>query len=273
MNIKRYMIKDTNESVLKKLDPEESGDFKSKEEAEVKMAKLKERLAELQDILFAQKKHSLLVILQGMDSSGKDGTVKHIFSGINPQGFMVTSFKKPSLEEEAHDFLWRVHMKTPPKGYIAAFNRSHYEDVLVPRVHGNLKKEEMKRRFRYIREFEAMLAEEGTTIIKLFLHISKDKQLEKIQERLQDPAKHWKFDASDLQEREYWDDYQEAYEDAFKETSNDSAPWYWIPANHRWYRNYLALAIVVKTLESLDLSYPKLDTPTPDISELISPRH
>ncbi|WP_267919162.1 polyphosphate kinase 2 family protein [Paenibacillus sonchi] len=140
MNIKRYMIKDTNESVLKKLDPDESGDFKSKEEAEAKTAKLKERLAELQDVLFAQKKHSLLVILQGMDSSGKDGTVKHIFSGINPQGFMVTSFKKPSLEEEAHDFLWRVHMKTPPKGYIAAFNRSHYEDVLVPRVHGDLKK-------------------------------------------------------------------------------------------------------------------------------------
>ncbi|WP_379163781.1 PPK2 family polyphosphate kinase [Paenibacillus sp. sgz5001063] len=273
MNIKRYMIKDTKESVLKHLDPDESGDFKSKEEAEAKMAKLKERLAELQDILFAQKKHSLLVILQGMDSSGKDGTVKHIFSGINPQGFMVTSFKKPSLEEEAHDFLWRVHMKTPPKGYIAAFNRSHYEDVLVPRVHGNLKKEEMKRRFRYIREFEAMLAEEGTTIIKLFLHISKDKQLEKIQERLQDPTKHWKFDASDLQEREYWDDYQEAYEDAFRETSSDATPWYWIPANHRWYRNYLALAIVVKTLESLDLSYPKLDDPTPDISELISPRH
>ncbi|MNI16199.1 Polyphosphate kinase 2 [compost metagenome] len=273
MNIKRYMIKDTNESVLKKLDPDESGDFKSKEEAEAKMAKLKERLAELQDILFAQKKHSLLVILQGMDSSGKDGTVKHIFSGINPQGFMVTSFKKPSLEEEAHDFLLRVHMKTPPKGYIAAFNRSHYEDVLVPRVHGNLKKEERKRRFRYIREFEAMLAEEGTTIIKLFLHISKDKQLEKIQERLQDPAKHWKFDASDLQERQYWDDYQAAYDDVFKETSIDTAPWYWIPANHRWYRNYLALAIVVKTLEGLDLSYPKLDTPTPDISKLISPRH
>ncbi|CQR58429.1 PPK2 family polyphosphate kinase [Paenibacillus riograndensis] len=273
MNIKRYMIKDTNESVLKKLDPDESGDFKSKEEAEAKTAKLKERLAELQDILFAQKKHSLLVILQGMDSSGKDGTVKHIFSGINPQGFMVTSFKKPSLEEEAHDFLWRVHMKTPPKGYIAAFNRSHYEDVLVPRVHGTLKKEERKRRFRYIREFEAMLAEEGTTIIKLFLHISKDKQLEKIQERLQDPAKHWKFDASDLQERQYWDDYQAAYDDVFKETSTDTAPWYWIPANHRWYRNYLALAIVVKTLEGLDLSYPKLDTPTPDISQLISPRH
>ncbi|MHA6534088.1 PPK2 family polyphosphate kinase [Paenibacillus sp. BAC0078] len=273
MNIKRYMIKDTSETVLKKLDPDDSGDFESKEEAEAKMVKLKERLAELQDILFAQKKHSLLVILQGMDSSGKDGTVKHIFSGINPQGFMVTSFKKPSLEEEAHDFLWRVHMKTPPKGYIAAFNRSHYEDVLVPRVHGSLEKEELKRRFRYIREFEEMLAEEGTTIVKLFLHISKKKQLEKIQERLQDPTKHWKFDASDLQEREYWDDYQAAYEDVFQETSIENAPWYWIPANHRWYRNYLALAIVVKTLEGLDLSYPKLDTPTPDISKLISPRY
>lgn len=273
MNIKRYMIKDTNEKLLSKFDPDDTGDFKSKAEAEAKMEKLKERLAELQDILFAQKKHSLLVILQGMDSSGKDGTVKHIFSGINPQGFIVTSFKKPSLEEEAHDFLWRVHMKTPPKWYIAAFNRSHYEDVLVPRVHGSLNKEDAKRRFRYIRQFEEMLAEEGTTVIKLFLHISKDKQLKKIQERLHDPTKHWKFDASDLQERKYWDDYQEAYEDVFKETSIDKAPWYWIPANHRWYRNYLALAIVVKTLESLDLSYPKLNSPTPDISELISPRH
>lgn len=273
MNIKRYMIKDTSEKILSKLDPDESGGLKSKEEAEAKMGKLKKRLAELQDILFAQKKHSLLVILQGMDSSGKDGTVKHIFSGINPQGFIVTSFKKPSLEEEAHDFLWRVHMKTPPKGYIAAFNRSHYEDVLVPRVHGSLKKADMKRRFRYIRQFEEMLVEEGTTIVKLFLHISKEKQLKKIQERLQDPTKHWKFDASDLQERQYWDDYQKAYEDVFRETGVEAAPWYWIPANHRWYRNYLALAIVVQTLESLDLSYPKLDTPTPEISELISPRH
>ncbi|AIQ54992.1 PPK2 family polyphosphate kinase [Paenibacillus sp. FSL R7-0331] len=274
MNIKRYMIKDTSENnILSQLDPSERGDFDSKEKAAAKMEKLKERLAELQDILFAQKKHSLLVILQGMDSSGKDGTVKHIFSGINPQGFIVTSFKKPSLEEEAHDFLWRVHMKTPPKGYIAAFNRSHYEDVLVPRVHGSLKKKDMKRRFRYIRQFEDMLVEEGTTVIKLFLHISKEKQLEKIQERLHDPTKHWKFDASDLQEREYWDDYQKAYEDVFRETGTEQAPWYWIPANHRWYRNYLALSIVVQTLESLDLSYPKLDTPTPEISELISPRH
>ncbi|WP_405168757.1 PPK2 family polyphosphate kinase [Paenibacillus sp. FSL H3-0286] len=273
MDIKRYMIKDTNEIQLNKLDPDDTGNFKSKKEAEAKTEQLKERLAELQDILFAQKKHSLLVILQGMDSSGKDGTVKHIFSGINPQGFIVTSFKKPSLEEEAHDFLWRVHQKTPPKGYISAFNRSHYEDVLVPRVHGGLKKDDMKRRFRYIRQFEEMLVEEGTTIIKLFLHISKEKQLKKIKERLEDPKKHWKFDASDLQEREFWDDYQEAYVDVFKESSIDKAPWYWIPANHQWYRNYLALSIVVKTLESLDLSYPKLNTPTPDISELISPRH
>lgn len=273
MNIKGYMIKDTDEIQLKKLNPEETGEFISKKEVEAKTEMLKDRLAELQDILFAQKKHSLLVILQGMDSSGKDGTIKHIFSGINPQGFIVTSFKKPSLEEEAHDFLWRVHQKTPPKGYIAAFNRSHYEDVLVPKVHGQLKKENMKRRFRYIRQFEEMLVEEGTTIIKLFLHITKEKQLKKINDRLEDPKKHWKFDASDLQEREYWDNYQEAYEDVFKETSTNKAPWYWIPANHQWYRNYLALAIIVKALESLDLSYPKLDTPTPDISELISPRH
>ncbi|MBT2292363.1 polyphosphate kinase 2 family protein [Paenibacillus albidus] len=273
MNTKRYMIKDTNKGLLHTLDPNETGELDSKKEAEVKMLQLKERLAELQDILFAQKKHSLLVILQGMDSSGKDGTVKHIFSGINPQGFSVTSFKKPSLEEEAHDFLWRVHQKTPPRGYIAAFNRSHYEDVLVPRVHGNLSKEDAKRRFRYIRQFEEMLVEEGTTVIKLFLHISKEKQLEKIQERLQDPKKHWKFDASDLQERGYWDDYQKYYEDVFKESSTEQAPWFWIPANHRWYRNYLALAIVVQTLKGLELSYPKLDTPTPDISELISPRH
>jgi len=273
MNIKRYMIKDTGETLLKELDPDETGSFKSKEEADMKMQQLKDRLAELQDILFAQKEHAVLFILQGMDSSGKDGTVKHIFSGINPQGFTVTSFKKPSLEEAAHDFLWRVHQKTPPKGYISAFNRSHYEDVLVPRVHGSLKGEDVKRRFRQIRQFEEMLTDEGTTIIKLFLHISKDKQLEKIQERLHDPKKHWKFDVSDLQEREYWKKYQEAYEDIFKYSSIEKAPWYWIPANHRWYRNYVALSIAVKTLESLDLKYPQLNTPTPDISELISPRH
>lgn len=273
MGIKRYMIKDTNGISLSQFDPNEKGTFKSKEEAVAETERLKKRLAELQDILFAEKKRSLLVILQGMDSSGKDGTVKHIFSGVNPQGFTVTSFKKPTLEEAAHDFLWRVHHKTPPKGYIAAFNRSHYEDVLVPRVHGGLSKEDIKRRFRHIRQFEEMLTEEGTTIIKLFLHISKDKQMEKIQERLHDPRKHWKFDVSDLQEREYWKDYQKAYEELFEETSTDKAPWYWIPANHRWYRNFLALSIVVKTLEGFDLSYPKLDTPTPDISELISPRH
>jgi len=273
MNLKRYMIKDTEETVLKKLDPEETGSFKNKQDAEAEMESLKERLAELQDILFAQKEHAVLVILQGMDSSGKDGTVKHIFSGINPQGFMVTSFKKPSLEEEAHDFLWRVHQKTPPKGYISAFNRSHYEDVLVPRVHGSLNDKDTKRRFKQILQFEEMLADEGTTIIKLFLHISKEKQLEKIQERLKDPKKHWKFDASDLLERQYWDDYQKAYEDIFANSTTENAPWYWIPANHQWYRNYLALSIVVKTLESLDLKYPKLDTPTPDISELITPRH
>ncbi|WP_379136948.1 PPK2 family polyphosphate kinase [Paenibacillus sp. sgz500958] len=273
MNIDRYMIKDTDQTILKKLDPDETGRFKLKDEAELEMQKLKERLAELQDILFAQKKHAVLVILQGMDSSGKDGTVKHIFSGINPQGFMVTSFKKPSLEEAAHDFLWRVHQKTPPKGYISAFNRSHYEDVLVPRVHGSLNDEDTKRRFRQIRQFEEMLADEGTTIIKLFLHISKEKQLEKIQDRLNDPRKHWKFDVSDLQEREYWNEYQKAYEDVFRLSHSEKAPWYWIPANHKWYRNYLTLSIVVKTLESLDLKYPQLNTPTPDISELISPRH
>ena len=273
MNIKNYMIKDTDEDVLNKLDPNETGSFNTKEEADAKMEQLKERLAELQDILFAQKEHSVLVILQGMDSSGKDGTVKHIFSGINPQGFMVTSFKKPSLEEMAHDFLWRVHQKTPPKGYISAFNRSHYEDVLVPRVHGGLKDDDVKRRFKQNRHFEEMLVDEGTTIIKLFLHISKEKQLEKIQERLNDPKKHWKFDVSDLQERQYWDEYQKAYEDIFVKSNTEKAPWYWIPANHRWYRNYLALSIVVKTLEGLDLKYPKLDTPTPDISELITPRH
>ncbi|MBY9077304.1 polyphosphate kinase 2 family protein [Paenibacillus sp. HN-1] len=273
MKIDRYLIQGTNGTILSKLDPDETGAFKSKDEAEAKMNKLKSRLAELQDIFFAQKGHALLIVLQGMDSSGKDGTVKHVFSGINPQGFTVTSFKKPTLDESAHDFLWRVHKQTPAKGYISAFNRSHYEDVLVPRVHGTQEKEETRRRYKQIRHFEEMLTEENTLIIKLFLHISKKKQLEKIQERLQDPTKHWKFDVSDLEERKFWNDYQEAYEDIFRETSTDNAPWYWIPANHRWYRNYLALEIVVKTLEKLNLSYPKLNSPTPDISELISPRH
>ncbi|NGM85436.1 polyphosphate kinase 2 family protein [Paenibacillus sp. 7124] len=273
MNIDRYMIKDTDGKILHKLDPNDTGGLKSKADAASKIIALKDRLAELQDIFFAQKKHALLIVLQGMDSSGKDGTVKHVFSGINPQGFTVTSFKKPTLDESAHDFLWRVHKQTPAKGYISAFNRSHYEEVLVPRVHEGQDKAETKRRFRHIRHFEEMLSEENTIIIKLFLHISKEKQLEKIQERLQDPTKHWKFDVSDLEERKYWDDYQEAYEDIFKETATGYAPWYWIPANHRWFRNYLALNIVVKTLEQLDLAYPKLNSPTPDISELISPRH
>lgn len=273
MDISRYKIKDTDDISLHSLDPDDTREAESKEAAEAEMERLKERLAELQDILFAQKKHSLLVILQGMDTSGKDGTVKHIFGGINPQGFTVTSFKKPSLEEAAHDFLWRVHQKTPPKGYISAFNRSHYEDILVPRVHGGMTEEERHRRFKHIRHFERMLTEEGTTIIKLFLHISKEKQLEKIQERLHAPRKHWKFDASDLEERKYWEDYQKEYEHLLKKSSTAEAPWYWIPANRRWYRNYTALSIVVQTLEKLDLSYPQLSEPTPDISDLISPRH
>jgi len=194
-----------------------------------------------------------------MDTSGKDGTIRHVFRSVNPQGVWVASFKRPTDDELAHDYLWRVHQHTPPSGNITIFNRSHYEDVLVVRVHDLVPDEQWKRRYRHIVDFEQMLVDEGTTVVKFFLHISKDEQRDRLQARIDTPEKNWKFQAGDVAEREHWDAYQEAYADLLTETSTESAPWYVVPSDHKWMRNLIVSNVLVETLERLDLSYPPAD--------------
>lgn len=221
-----------------------------------KLAELNERLGELQGLLYAENAHKVLVVLQGMDTSGKDGTIKHVFRTVNPLGVRVANFKRPSERELAQDYLWRVHLHTPSRGHLTIFNRSHYEDVLVARVHGLVPKKQWKKRYRHIREFERMLTDEGTTICKFYLHISKGEQKERLEERLRDPNKQWKFEHGDVDERKRWDDYRTAYEQAIEETSTDAAPWYVVPSDHKWYRNLVVSQVLIDTLEGLGMSYP-----------------
>jgi PPK2 family polyphosphate:nucleotide phosphotransferase len=213
-------------------------------------------LESLQELLFASQGAKILVVLQGMDTSGKDGVIRRVFEGVNPQGVKVASFKVPTSEELSHDYLWRVHKQTPGSGEIVIFNRSHYEDVLVVRVHNLVPAERWERRFDQINQFEKMLADEGTTILKFFLHIDKDEQKERLQERLDTPTKRWKFNIGDLKERALWKDYTQAYEDVLSRTSTSWAPWYVIPSNRKWFRDYLISSILVDTLKSLNLKYP-----------------
>ncbi|MFC4455808.1 polyphosphate kinase 2 family protein [Deinococcus sonorensis] len=245
---------------LKHLDTH-APDGLSSEQAAVQTAQWQERLARLQDRLYAEAKQSLLVVLQARDAGGKDGTVKHVFEAVNPQGIIVTSFKVPSEQERAHDFLWRIHAHTPAAGMIAVFNRSHYEDVLVTRVHELIDKKEVHRRYQQICDFEAMLSSQGTRVLKLYLHISKDEQRKRLQDRLDDPEKRWKFNPADLEERARWSDYTDAYQDTLEATSTEVAPWYVIPADQKWYRNLLISKLLVRTLEDMDPRYPtsKLD--------------
>ncbi|MEZ4707500.1 MAG: polyphosphate kinase 2 family protein [Caldilineaceae bacterium] len=220
------------------------------------MLKLNDRLEELQELLYAENKQKVLIVLQAMDTGGKDGAIRHVFDGVNPQGVRVASFKVPTPEEMAHDYLWRVHKQTPGRGEIVIFNRSHYEDVLVVRVHELVPKEVWSRRYEQINNFERLLAEEGTTILKFYLHISPDEQKERLQARLDEPHKNWKFSTGDLAERKRWDEYMQAYEDMLRKTSTEWAPWYIIPANRKWLRNLLMSQIIVDTLAGLDMQYP-----------------
>ena len=229
----------------------------TKEDRAELLAGLNERLGDLQQMLYAESKHKVLVVLQGMDTSGKDGTIKHVFHTINPLGVRVANFKRPNDVELAHDYLWRVHEHAPRNGRITIFNRSHYEDVLVVRVNDLVAEQVWQRRFEHIRGFEQMLADEGTTIIKLFLHISKDEQRARLQERLDNPAKHWKFEHGDVTERAHWDAYTEAYEQAISETSTTDAPWYIIPSDRKWYRNLVVSTLLIEKLEALDMRYPE----------------
>jgi PPK2 family polyphosphate:nucleotide phosphotransferase len=213
-------------------------------------------LTELQERLYAEAKHAVLVVLQAMDTGGKDGTIESVFGAVNPQGCAVTSFKVPTSIELAHDYLWRVHCAVPPKGIIGIFNRSHYESVLVERVKNLVPKDVWSRRYKHINDFERMLADEGVTVVKFFLHISKDEQKRRLEARLANPEKHWKFNPNDLKERERWDDYQQAYEDALRECSTKHAPWYVVPADKKWFRNWVVSDVLVRTLKGLKMQYP-----------------
>lgn len=244
---------------LKDFDPGDTGDIENKEQVEAEIEVLRDRLQEAQEKLYASRSHGVLIVFQGMDCSGKDGTVKKVLSALNPQGFRAESFKTPTAEEAAHDFLWRTHKLIPQKGYIASFNRSYYEEVLITRVHGLIDKKETERRLEHIKHFEKLLADSGVLVIKIFLHISKEFQLEKLHDRLTRPEKLWKFDPNDLKERQHWDEYVRAYEDVFEATGTKRNPWHIVPADKRWYRDYRVLKIITEAFESLDLAYPKID--------------
>jgi PPK2 family polyphosphate:nucleotide phosphotransferase len=253
---KQFRVKPGQKLRLNKLDPAYAGKHESEADAKEEAEHCLKKLARQQDLLYAEHKHSVLVVLQAMDAGGKDGTIKHVFSGVNPQGVAVASFKQPTSVELAHDFLWRVHAQAPRAGEIVIFNRSHYEDVLVTRVHKLIDKGTCARRYQHICDFEALLAESGTTILKFFLHISKEEQLERFAQRLDDPARNWKISESDYSERKLWDDYIGAFEDAMRATSTDEAPWYVIPSNHKWFRNLAVSQIIADAMADLDLAFP-----------------
>ena len=253
----RLLVTQGKKIKLNKLDPDDTQGLKNDERSQAMLQKLLARLDELQYLLYASKKYSLLIILQGIDASGKDGTIRHVMSGINPIGCYVTSFKTPSAEEAAHDFLWRIHNAIPDLGEIGIFNRSHYEDVLVVRVHKLVPESIWSRRYKQINQFERILSENNVKILKFFLHISKEEQKKRFQQRLDDRTKWWKLSRGDFEERKYWNDYMDAYEDVLHYCSTPWAPWYIIPANKRWFRNLAVSHIIVKTLEDLNMKFPK----------------
>lgn len=256
--MKRYRVQPDKKFELKEISPDDKGDFEGgKKEGKLKLLELNEELETLQELFYAEGKHKLLIILQGMDAAGKDGTIRHVFEGVNPQGVSVTGFGVPTEEELAHDYLWRIHKATPKRGQIMIFNRSHYEDVLVVRVEGLVPDKVWKKRYDQINAFEKMLADEGTTILKFFLHISPEEQKERLQERLDDPAKNWKFNSGDLKTRAKWEEYEQAFEDVLNKTSTAWAPWYVIPANRKWYRNLVISEVVIDTLKDLKMQYPE----------------
>jgi PPK2 family polyphosphate:nucleotide phosphotransferase len=270
MKTEKFLAAEGKKVNLKDHPADFTGDYTDKKEAARDLEKNVLRLAELQDILYAQNIHSLLVIFQAMDAAGKDSAIKHVMSGINPQGCQVTSFKQPSLEEMDHDFLWRCQKALPERGRIGIFNRSHYEEVLVVRVHaGYLQgqrlpddikndKDIWKNRFRQIRNWEDMLADNGTHVVKFFLNVSKDEQKKRFLERIDQPEKNWKFSAGDAKERALWTDYMKAYEDAIEATSTLNSPWYIVPADKKWFTRLAVSEIIVKKLESLNLQYPEV---------------
>jgi PPK2 family polyphosphate:nucleotide phosphotransferase len=260
-----YLVKPHTNVQLAKISSSDTGDFKSEEAAKSVLAKHREHLANLQDVFYASQAKALLIVLQGMDTAGKDGTISHIFSGVNPQGCDVAQFKVPTPLEARHDFLWRVHAQVPPRGMIGIFNRSHYEDVLSPRVHKLISRDTANRRLDDINEFESFLADSDILILKFYLHISRDEQTRRLQSRIDDKDKHWKLSDADIRERLFWPRYMEAYNDVLSSTSRKHAPWFVIPSDNKWYRNIAISAIIVDLLKSLKLKYPE---PTVDASTI-----
>lgn len=252
----RYRVEPGEPIKLAEIDANTCEEYKKKKDIEEELEHQRDRLSILQERLYAEHQRSLLIVLQAMDTGGKDGTIKHVFQGINPQGCQVWSFKKPSDEEANHDFLWRYHQRTPQQGMITIFNRSHYEDVLIVRVKQMVSEAVWRKRYHTINEFEQMLTLNNITVVKFFLHISKDEQKQRLESRLQDPDKLWKFSINDVNERKLWDDYQLAYEDAINNCSTAYAPWYVVPANKKWYRNLVIARAIADTLEAMNPQYP-----------------
>ncbi len=257
MNTDDFLIKPGQKVALNRIATDETPGL-SKEEADEELAKLQKRFNDLQELLYAEKKHAVLVVLQAMDAAGKDTTIREVFGPLNAQGCHVFNFKAPSELERDHDFLWRVHRVVPPRGYIHVFNRSHYEDVIVVRVKKLVEEARWQARYEHINAFEKMLADEGVTIVKFYLHISKEFQRERLQRRLDMPEKRWKFNPGDLEDRARWDEFMAAFEDALEKCSAEHAPWYVIPAEKRWYRDVVITRVMVQTLEKLDMKFPKL---------------
>jgi PPK2 family polyphosphate:nucleotide phosphotransferase len=266
----QFRIKSGSKVNLGKIDPSYHGNYFNEEAVADELKDYSQRLSGLQAILNAESKHALLIVLQGMDGAGKDGTVHHVMSAMNPQGCAVVGFKVPTEEERAHDYLWRIHEHMPGKGQITVFNRSHYEDVLVVRVHNLVPENVWSKRYDEINSFERELANSGTTIVKFFMHIDKDEQLRRFRDRLDDSTKQWKISESDYTEREYWNAYQTAYMDALSKCSFNYAPWYVIPANHKWFRDLAVSQILVDTLEGLMMTYP---TPSVNLAEIKQKYH
>lgn len=266
MDVEQYRVRPDQPIHLADIDPSAANTFdESKQEGREFLPTLTKRLRDLQDLLYAENKHKLLVIFQAIDTGGKDGAIRHVFTGVNPQGVQVMSFKGPTAQELSHDYLWRIHQHTPATGKIVIFNRSHYENVLVVRVRNLAPKAVWEKRYGHINDFERMLTDEGTTIVKFYLHISRDEQAERLQARLDDPTKRWKFNVGDLDDRALWDEYMAAFEDMLNRTSTDNAPWYVIPANRKWYRNLVVSQVLLNTLESLEMQYPQPQAGLDDI--------
>lgn len=255
--IKKFMVIEDKKINLQRLSPNYDGGINEKEAEYILMQNLKKRMSELQYKLYADKRKALLIVLQGIDTSGKDSTIRHVISAFNPQSCTVTPFKEPTAEEVSYDFLWRIHKRVPAKGKIAVFNRSHYEDIIQPRVHKIVQKSIWSQRYRHINEFERCLSENGTKIIKFFLHISEEEQRKRLEERIKDPSKQWKISQRDIMERKFWNSYMSAYQEIINKCSNMWAPWYVIPANKKWFRNFAVGLIIVNTLEGMKPKFPK----------------